>query len=415
MFRPLPLYVGLRYTRARRRNHFISFITLVSIAGITVGVMALITILSVMNGFERELRERILGMAAHATVTGLGGRLEDWRRVEEAARADPRVAGAAPYVRGEVMLTHAGRVSGAILRGVDPALEPQVSDVGDKMVAGALADLRPGGWGIVLGRELALALGARPGDRVTVVTPQAMATPVGVVPRLRRFTVVGVFEVGMFEYDRGVALVHLDDARRLFRLGGAVTGVRLKVTDLFEAPWIARELVARLPGGYVVSDWTREHANFFRAVRTEKIAMFVILSLIVAVAAFNIVSTLVMVVTDKRADIAILRTLGVTPRAVMAIFVVQGTVIGLFGTLLGVAAGVALALNVETVVPAIEQALGFRFLPPDVYYISELPSDLHGSDVAVIAAVAFLLSVLATLYPAWRAARVQPAEALRYE
>ncbi len=415
MFRPLPLYVGLRYTRARRRNHFISFITLVSIAGITVGVMALITILSVMNGFERELRERILGMAAHATVTGLGGRLEDWRRVEEAARADPRVLGVAPYVRGEVMLTRAGRVSGALLRGVDPALEPQVSDVGDKMVAGALADLRPGGWGIVLGRELALALGARPGDRVTVVTPQAVATPVGVVPRLRRFTVVGVFEVGMFEYDRGVALVHIDDARRLFRLGPAVTGVRLRVRELLEAPWIARELVARLPGGYVVSDWTREHASFFRAVRTEKIAMFVILSLIVAVAAFNIVSTLVMVVTDKQADIAILRTLGVTPRAVMAIFVVQGTVIGLLGTALGVAAGVALALNVETVVPLIERALGIRFLPPDIYYISDLPSDLHGSDVAVIAAVAFLLSVLATIYPAWRAARVQPAEALRYE
>ncbi len=415
MFRPLPLYVGLRYTRARRRNHFVSFITLVSVAGIAVGVMALITILSVMNGFERELRERILGMAAHATVTGLGGRLDDWRRVAEAARADARVLAAAPYVRREVMLTHAGRVSGAILRGVDPALEGGVSDVGEKMVAGRLADLRPGDWGIVLGRELALALGARPGDRVTVITPQALATPLGVVPRMRRFTVVGVFEVGMFEYDRGVALVHLGDARRLFRLGDAVTGVRLKVSDLFAAPWIARELVQRLPGGYVVSDWTREHANFFRAVRTEKIAMFVILSLIVAVAAFNIVSTLVMVVTDKQSDIAILRTLGVTPRGVMAIFMVQGTVIGLFGTLLGVGAGVALALNVETVVPLIERALGIRFLPPDVYYISELPSDLHWSDVGVIAGVAFGLSVLATLYPAWRAARVQPAEALRYE
>jgi len=415
MFRPLPLYIGLRYTRAKRRNHFISFITVVSVAGIMVGVMALITILSVMNGFERELRERILGMAAHATITGLDGRLTGWEAVAGAAQAHPRVVAAAPFVRGEVMLTRSGLVSGAILRGVVPEREALVSEVGRKMVAGRLGDLRPGGWGIVLGRELALALGARLGDRVTVVTPRAFTTPVGLVPRLRRFTVVGVFEVGMYEYDRGVALVHLDDARRLLGLGEAVTGLRLKVADLFEAPWVAREVAAALDGGYAVSDWTREHANFFRAVRTEKIAMFVILTLIVAVAAFNIVSTLVMVVTDKRADIAILRTLGLTPRAVMAIFVVQGTVIGLLGTLLGVAAGVALALNVETLVPLIERAAGIRFLPPDVYYISELPSDLHWPDVAVIAGVAFGLSVLATLYPAWRAARVQPAEALRYE
>ncbi|HFD79456.1 MAG TPA: lipoprotein-releasing ABC transporter permease subunit [Gammaproteobacteria bacterium] len=415
MFRPLALAIGLRYTGAKRRNHFISFISSISIIGIALGVAALITVLSVMNGFEQELRTRILGMASHASISGYRKPLADWQKVARIAAEHPQVIGVAPYVQGEVMLTMGKKVSGALVRGILPSREPAVSTVGEHMRQGRLADLKAGEYRIILGSELAYNLGVQPGDSITVVTPQANYSPAGVLPRLRRFRVAGIFEVGMYEYDRGVALINLEDARRLFRLGDAVTGVRLRLKDLFQAPRVAREIAAQLGGGLRVEDWTRQHANFFRAVQTEKRVMFVILTLIVAVAAFNIVSTLVMVVTDKQADIAILRTLGATPGLILRVFMVQGALIGLFGTLLGLVGGIALALNVETIVPAIEKAFGVQFMPADVYYISELPSKLNWPDVWQIGSVAFVLSFLATLYPAWRASRVQPAEALRYE
>ncbi|WP_018953922.1 lipoprotein-releasing ABC transporter permease subunit [Thioalkalivibrio sulfidiphilus] len=415
MFRPLELYIGLRYTRAKRRNHFISFISLISMAGIALGVTALITVLSVMNGFEKELRERILGMVSHATISDFSGRLADWQTLAARIEGEPRVLGAAPFIQAEGMLQGQGQVSGALIRGILPEREKHVSRVAEHIKFGSMEALRGGEYGVVLGKELAASLGAGVGDRVTLVTPQATVTPAGVMPRLRRLLVVGVFEVGMYEYDRSTAFMHLDDARRVFQYEDNVTGLRLKMDDMMRAPFIARDLADRLGGRYWVSDWTRQHANFFRAVRTEKTVMFIILSLIVAVAAFNIVSTLVMVVTDKQADIAILRTLGLSPASVMGVFMVQGTLIGLVGTAFGIAGGVTLALNVETIVPAIEQMLGMQFLPADVYYISDLPSDLKGFDVMRVGVLAFLLTVLATLYPAWRASRTQPAEALRYE
>jgi len=415
MFQPLELCIGLRYTRAKRRNHFISFISLVSMLGIALGITALITVLSVMNGFEQELRTRILSMASHATIQGINAPLTDWQDVAEMVREEPRVAGIAPFVRGEGMLVHDQQVSGVLVRGVLPELEPEVSQVGEYLQTGQLSDLKSGEYGIILGQELAWSLGVIIGDPITLVAPQANLTPAGMLPRLRRFTVMGIFRVGMYEYDRGVALVHMDDAAKLFRLGDGVSGVRLRLNDLFEAPQVARELAEALPGLHRVDDWTREHANFFRAVKTEKRVMFVILALIIAVAAFNIVSTLIMVVTDKQSDIAILRTLGATPRSIMKIFIIQGFFIGFFGTAIGIIGGVALALNVETIVPAIEQFFNVQFLAPDVYYISDLPSKLNLKDVWRIAGLAFLLSLVATLYPAWRASRTQPAEALRYE
>jgi lipoprotein-releasing system permease protein len=415
MFKPLELFIGLRYTRAKRRNHFISFIALTSMLGIILGVMALITVLSVMNGFEQELRNRILGVVAHVTVSEPDGILHDWSSLQAVLAHKPHVVGAAPYIDEEGMLSGAQGVSGTLIRGVLPEAEAGVSDIGAKMVAGQLNNLHPGGFGIVLGKELALRLGVWVGDKVTLITPQATVTPAGILPRLKRFTVVGVFEVGMYEYDNGLAVLDLEDAAKLFRLGGGVSGIRLKLDDLLRAPAIARELSRSLPPGYVVSDWTQQHVNFFRAVQMEKTVMFVILLLIVAVAAFNIVSTLVMMVRDKEADIAVLRTLGATPRSIMAIFIVQGSVIGMVGTLLGGIAGVLLALNVETIVPVIEHLFHVEFLSADVYYISELPSDLEWPDVIRICGVSLVLSLVATLYPAWRAARTQPAEALRYE
>ena len=416
MFHPLPLWLGLRYTAAKRRNHFISFISLTSIVGILVGVTALITVLSVMNGFERELRERILGVASHATVTGLGDPVADWQAVAGKATEHPEVVGTAPYIEGQVMLVRGDQVTGSMLRGVLPEREPEVSDVAANMQQGELADLEPGEYGIVLGSKLARYLGARTGDRITLVTPEASVTPVGVLPRLKRFTVTGVFEIGMYDYDRSTAFVHIDDARKLMRIEGqGVTGVRLRLEDMFRAPTVNRALEDRFGSDLWVRDWTQRHSNFFRAVQTEKTVMFVILALIVAVAAFNIVSTLVMTVQDKQSDIAILRTLGVPPRGVMAIFLVQGSVIGLVGTILGVGGGIALSLNIGDLMPALENLFGIELLPADVYYISDLPAKLEVDDVVNITLLSIGLSVLATLYPAHRAARTQPAEALRYE
>jgi lipoprotein-releasing system permease protein len=415
---PYELVVGLRYTRARRRsgrNGFVSFIAAVSMLGIALGVAALIVVLSVMNGFQEELRTRILSVASHIEVRGIDGGLADWQSVARATRVNPHVKAAAPYVLGQAMLS-AGEVNrGALIRGVDPKLEETVADFGAHMRQGVLSDLKPGEFGIVLGAELARALGVRLGDTVVVITPQGTVTPAGTLPRVKSFRLVGVFEIGMFEFDSGLALIDLADAQKLYRLGDAVSGVRLKLDDLFAAPRVARELLSGLPFDAEVRDWTLSHANFFRAVAIEKRMMFLILTLIVAVAAFNIVSAQMMVVTDKQADIAILRTQGASPASIMAIFVIQGALVGTLGTLLGVAGGLALALNVETVVPFVERMLGVQFLDKSVYYISELPSQVQQADVVLVAAIALVLTLLATLYPSWRAARVNPAEALRYE
>ena len=415
MFKPLVFYIGLRYTRAKRRTQFISFITLTSVLGIALGVTALITVLSVMNGFEAELRERILGMTAHATVTGKYGQLDNWRELDQKLKGTPHVQGAAPFITGQVMINADRRVSGTMLNGIQPDYESRVSDVADKMKAGKLSDLVAGEYGIVLGAELASYLGVMMGDKITVISPQINSTPAGIVPRMRRFTVVGIFQVGMYEYDRNMALIHIDDAAKLFRMDDAVSGLRIKLDDLFNAPQITRSLANALYGEYQVSDWTLAHNNFFKAIQTEKRVMFIILLLIVAVAAFNIVSTLVMVVTDKRGDIAILKTQGLTSGSVMGIFMVLGSIIGVVGTALGTLGGILLALNVETIVPAIERLLQVQFMAADVYYISELPSKLVWSDVYVIAGMAFFLSLLATIYPAWQASRINPAEVLRYE
>jgi lipoprotein-releasing system permease protein len=413
--RPYELYIGLRYTRAKRRNHFISFISLISMLGVALGVAALIVVLSVMNGFQDELRSRILGVAAHIEISGFDNTLGDWQKVSAESLKTPEVEAAAPYVMGQGLLAYDQAVQGAVVRGIVPTLENGVTDVGRKMRVGSLSALRPGAWGIVLGAELARTLAVGLGDKVTVITPQGQITPAGMVPRLKQFTVVGIFQVGMFEYDSGLALIDLQDAQKLFRTGDHVSGVRLKLDDLYRAPAVARNLSKTLVGDYDIRDWTQSHVNFFRAVQMEKRVMFIILLLIVAVAAFNIVSTLVMVVTDKQPDIAILRTLGASPASIMKIFMVQGAIIGFIGTGLGLLSGVVLALNIGTVVPFIENIVGMKFLSADVYQISELPSKLEWNDVWVIGLVALVLSWLATLYPSWRASRTNPAEALRYE
>ena len=415
MFTPWEFCVGLRYTRAKRRNHFISFISLTSTIGIALGVTALITVISVMNGFERELRERILGVASHATISGYDGALEGWESLAAIAGEHAEVEGVAPFVESQGMLTHAGQVRGVLIRGVAPALEPRVSEVGRYLVEGELESLAPGRFNVLLGRGLALRLGVTVGTPVTLVAPQARITPIGVLPRMRRFTVSGIFEAGHAQYDTSLAIIHIEDARRVFRLGRGVSGLRVKLADMFDAPRVSRQLARSFGGQYWLRDWTQHHANFFRALKIEKTVMFVILTLIVAVAAFNLVSTLVMVVTDKESDIAILRTLGAGQRSILSVFVVQGTVIGIAGTIAGVAGGIALATHVETLVPAIEGFFDVRFLSPDVYYISEVPSEMRWRDVAAVGVVAFAMSVIATLYPAWRASRVQPVEALRHE
>jgi lipoprotein-releasing system permease protein len=413
MFKPIPVAIGLRYLRAKRRNGFISFISLASILGIALGVTALITTLAVMSGFQREIRDRMLQMAAHATVSGYGEPLHHWPQAVREALGDKRVAGAAPYIETEALLRGA-RNQPAIVRAVIPEEEDKVSVLGAKMVAGQLDDLRPGRFNIVLGKELALWLGVGVGDSV-IVTTDFQATPIGAIPQLKRFTVSGLFEAGYNEFDKGLAVVNLDDAQRLLRMGEGVTGVRLKLHDMDLAFEVARELALRLQGPYRVSDWTTENANMFRALRMEKTVMAILLSLLIAMGAFNLVSSQVMLVTDKQADIAILRTLGLPPRGVMQVFMVQGTLIGVIGTVLGVIGGIALTLNLDHILAAIERMLGVQLLPADVYYITGLPTELAADDVTTIALVALGMAFLATLYPAWRAARTAPAEALRYE
>ncbi len=416
MFQPYELFVGLRYTRAKRRNHFISFISLVSILGIMLGVTALITVTSVMNGFEKEMRERIVGASSHATVTGLGEPIDDWQSIAAIVNEHPEVEGAAPYVEGQVMLVHAGRSTGALIRGVLPEQESQVSDLPNKLeqTESLQVALQEGEFGLLLGADLAVYLGAIEGDKIMVITPEASVTPMGFVPRVKRFTVTGIFRFGMYQFDRNLAIMHAADSAKLFKLGDGYSGVRLKLTDTGRAPVVARELTRELGFDKYVSDWTQQNANYFLAVKMEKTMMFIILSMIVAVAAFNIISTLVMLVQDKQADIAILRTQGASPGSVMSIFIVQGTLIGVLGTVAGLIGGVALASNIDVVVPFIERFTG-PVLNPEVYYIDEMPSDLRRSDVIKVGLMSFGLSLLATIYPAFRASRIDPASALAYE
>lgn len=413
MFNSFETMIGLRYVRARRRNHFISFISMSSMIGVALGVMALITVISVMNGFEKELKDRILGMASHAVIEELNG-LKDWQLVINNIKDHPEIVGAAPYFHAEGMLTKDKIVNGVIIRGILPHEETNVAIVAEKMMEGDLNDLKSTEFNIILGAELVRKLNLEIGDKVTLVAPQANFTPAGILPRLKRFTLIGIFEVGMHEFDGGLALIHMDDALRLFRKSNP-TGIRLKTNNILKAPTISREIASQLSSKYWVIDWTQRHSNFFRALKTEKTVMFVILTLIVAVAAFNIISTLVMAVSDKQSDIAVLRTLGASPKSILKIFIIQGTIIGAIGILLGVIGGVWLASNIETLVPALENMLGYKFLSPDVYYISDLPSDMHWSDVILISVVSFVLCLLATIYPAFRAANTLPAEALRYE
>jgi lipoprotein-releasing system permease protein len=406
--------VGLRYTRAKRRNRFISFISLISMVGIALGVAVLIVVLSVMNGFQTEVRTRILGVASHLVLTGAGNALTDWQSVIRSAAEHPRVVAAAPFVQAQGMLVSDGAARGVGVRGVLPEAEDKVADFSQHMVSGRVDALQPGAFGIVLGADLARALRVLPGDKVALIAPQGIVTPAGVVPRLKQFTLVGTFDVGFNDADAGLALIHLDDAQKLYQMEKQVSGVRLKLQDLFEARTVGHELVTQQPGlfGY---DWTSSHPNLFRAVQIEKRMMFIILTLIIAVATFNVVSTLVMLVTDKQADIAILRTLGAAPRSIMQVFMVQGSIIGVLGTALGVIGGVLLAINVEPVVGAIEKGFGITFMDKNVYLIPYLPSEVHAADVVSIALISLTLAFLATLYPSWRASKVNPAEALRYE
>ena len=414
---PYELALGWRFTRAgraTRRNGFISFISGVSMLGIALGVAALIIVLSVMNGFQKEVRDRMLGVVSHIEIYGPGGGvLPDVNKTMEEARRNPQVIGAAPFIAAQALLARGEDMRGAIVRGIDPAREPEVTDLASGMKP-VLARLEPGRFGVVLGAELARNLGVREGDPVTLIAPGGQVTPAGVVPRLKQMTVVGTFDSGHYEYDSSLALIHEEDAARILRLEGP-TGVRLKLKDLHQAPEVAAELSETLSGSPIVRDWTRQNRTWFAAVQVEKRMMFIILTLIVAVAAFNLVSTLVMTVTDKRADIAILRTLGASPSSIMGIFVVQGAAVGVIGTLLGLLLGLGVAYNIDVIVPALERLFHASFLPRDIYLISRMPSDPQRADILPIAVISLVLAFVATLYPSWRASRVNPAEALRYE
>ncbi|NYZ64200.1 lipoprotein-releasing ABC transporter permease subunit [Luteimonas deserti] len=413
MLRPIPAAIGLRYLRAKRRNGFISFISLASILGIAIGVTVLITTLAVMSGFQKEIRDRMLGMVAHATISADGDKLANWQRAVDVAREDARVAGAAPYVDTQALL-RGRRNEPAAVRAIVPEDEAQVSDLSTSMVVGKLEDLQPGTFNIVLGRELALWLGVGVGDSV-IVTTDFQVTPMGAVPQLKRFTVSGIFEAGYQDFDRRLAVVNLSDAQRLLRIGDGVTGVRLKLHDMDRAQQVTRDLVGRLGGVYRVSDWSIENANMFRALKLEKTMIGILLSLIIVMGSFNLVASQVSLVTDKQADIAILRTLGLTPGGVMQVFMVQGTMIGVIGTILGITGGLLLTFNLEHILRAIESTFGVVLMPEDVYYVTGLPIDLQVSDVVMIASVALVMAFVATIYPALRAARTAPAEALRYE
>jgi lipoprotein-releasing system permease protein len=413
MFRPLELFIGLRYTRAKRRNQFISFISTVSIVCIAISVIALITVMSVMNGFDYQMKSRILGAVSHATVSGVGESVQDWPRALQIAEANPHVQGAAPYVETEAMLM-AQRTSGALVRGIEPSQESKVDEIGQHMVEGSLADLTPKSWNIVLGKDLAMTLGVGVGDRVTMAVQEMRATPMGGMPRMRSFHVVGLFEVGMEQFDSGLALVNMDDAEKLNTLSGP-TGIRLRLDDLFNARPVATELADKLGQVYRVQTWMDTNANLFHALSMEKMVMFIILSLIILVAVINLISMLMMLVTDKQADIAILRTLGATPRSIMGMFMVQGVLVGFVGIGFGVGLGSLLSWRLPGIVKWIEQTFHVTFLSPDVYYISEVPSLLLWHDVLWVSLLTFSFSLLATIYPAWRASRTQPAQALRYE
>lgn len=407
--------IGRRYLRSNRGNRFVSFISTISMLGIAIGVAVLIVVLSVMNGFEREVRGRILSLTSHATISAFGVGLPDWQGTAAKIGENPQVVASAPYIEAQALLIAGSKSSGAIMTGALSEYESKVTSVTEKMEAGSFDDLKAGGYGIVLGAELAKALGVSMGDRVVVVTSLRNTTPAGVMPRMRGFKVVGIFNAAMYEFDRNLAYVNLEDAARLYRMGDQVTGLRLKLADMFEAPQLVRELALSLGGGFYIDDWTRKHANFFRSIQLTKSALFLILLLVVAVAAFNIVSTLVMVVKDKRADIAILRTIGASPRGILAIFMTQGTAIGFIGTVAGVALGVLISVNLETLIHGLEALLGVHFLDAKVYFISDLPATVEWADVLKISLTTFLLCSLSTLYPAWRAARTQPAQSLRHD
>ena len=415
---PYELRIGWRYTRAgraTRKNGFISFISGVSMLGIALGVAALIIVLSVMNGFQKEVRDRMLAVVSHIEIYAPGGQaLPDVQKTLAEAKAHPQVTGAAPFIAAQALLARGEDMKGILVRGIDPALESQVTDLVNGKQAQTLADLHSGDFGVVLGAELARSLGVQVGEKVTLVAPSGQVTPAGVVPRLKQLTVVGTFDSGHYEYDSALAMLHVDDAARIFRLEGP-SGVRLKLRDLHQARTVAAELARSLSGDLYVNDWTRQNRTWFSAVQLEKRMMFIILTLIVAVAAFNLVSTLVMTVTDKRADIAILRTLGASPRSIMGIFVVQGALVGVFGTLAGLLLGLGIAFNIDVLVPALESVFNAKFLPQDIYLISRMPSDPQSSDIVPIALISLVLAFAATLYPSWRASRVNPAEALRYE
>jgi len=407
--------IGTRHLRSTHRRGFVSFVAVVSILGLMLGVATLIAVLSVMNGFERELRSRILSVTAHATLSGLDGALADWRAVRQSAEKQPGVIAAVPYIEIESMLANGRRVSGAMVRGVLPEEERKATGLAQRITAGRLEDLQAGENRTILGAALARSLGVKVGDSVVLIAPEGTATPIGVMPRMRRFQVAGVFESGMFEFDSGLALVHMADAARLYKLGDRATGIRLALADPLRAPALVRQLAVALGGGYYVTDWTRNHANFFRSIEITKSMMFIILLMIVGVAAFNIVATLVMIVKEKQTDIAILRTLGAGPRNILAIFGIQGVTIGLAGTAAGAGLGILLSHNLQTIVSALERTFHTQFLDPQVYKMSDLPAYVEGMDVLQVCAVAFLLCALATLYPAWRASRTAPAEALRHD